>query len=161
MAAINLQGTGTGTLYPAATDVAKEPGVKVFGGVELIDDPSSPAYIGHGVAHRDPTTGAPLDASVHIPTRGELHPEEFAVTAAPADAAGATDLELLERKYNISSPGKYHANWYKTKSIVHSLLGKLTGSKKHMDKAAKQSDLATLELSAFSEASGGYSFAKA
>ncbi|KAJ2354296.1 hypothetical protein IWW50_004923 [Coemansia erecta] len=155
-----ISGTGTGTPYPAATDVAKETGTTAFGGTELVSDPNSPSYIGHGVAHRDPKTGAPIEAHVHIPTRGDLHPEEFATTKL-VDAAASTDKEMLQSKYNISNPGKYHANWYRTKSMVNEMLGKLTGSQKYQEKAAMQSSLATLELSAYNEENGGYTFAKA
>ncbi|KAJ2791611.1 hypothetical protein H4R21_006293, partial [Coemansia helicoidea] len=96
-------GTGIGTRYPAATDVAKESGTAVFGGVELVDDPTSERYIGHGVAHRDPKTGAPVDARVHIPTRGELYPEEFAL-AQTADPDAVTHREKLASMYNIAKP---------------------------------------------------------
>ncbi|KAJ2475749.1 hypothetical protein IWW56_005274 [Coemansia sp. RSA 2131] len=153
-----LSGTGTGTPYPAATDIAKETGTTSFGGAELVSDPNSPGYIGHGVAHRDPKTGAPVEAHVHIPTRGDIHPEEFAISKI-VDAAASTDKETLKSKYNITNPGKYHANWYKTKSVVNALLGKVTGSQKYMEKAAKQSNLAALELSAYNEDNGGYTFA--
>ncbi|KAJ2084402.1 hypothetical protein H4R24_000032 [Coemansia sp. RSA 988] len=154
-----LSGTGTGTQYPAATDVAKESGATNHGGTELVDDPNNPNYIGHGVGHRDPKTGTPMDAFVHIPTRGELHPEEFAL-AKVSDSVKATDAEILEAKYNISKPGKYHANWYKTKSTMNGIFAKITGSQKYFHKAAMQSDLATLELGAYNENSGGYSFSR-
>ncbi|KAJ2305412.1 hypothetical protein IWW55_001941 [Coemansia sp. RSA 2706] len=155
----NISGTGTGTPHPAATDTAKESGTTVFGGVELVDNPANPAYIGHGVAHRDPKTGVPVDAHVHIPTRGELNPEEFAITKV-AEASEFTDKERLQSKYSISNPGKYHANWYKAKSALNGMLGKVTGSQKYLEKAARQGDLATLELSAYNEENGGYTFAK-
>ncbi|KAJ1736293.1 hypothetical protein LPJ61_000077 [Coemansia biformis] len=158
---IITHGTGTGTRHPAATDVAKESGAVVFGGTELVDDPSSPGYIGHGVGHRDPKTGVPVDARVHIPTHGELHPEEYTISqAADVDAGADTDTEKLERLYNISKPGKYHANWYKTKGIANGLAAKVTRSQQLATKAAMQRDLASLEMSACSEKSGGYSFAK-
>ncbi|KAJ2784570.1 hypothetical protein H4R18_001035 [Coemansia javaensis] len=154
-----LSGTGAGTRYPAATDVAKEGGGVAAGGAELVDDPSSPNYIGHGVGHRDPKTGAPVDARVHIPTRGELHPEEFAIAQA-ADAAAVTDAERLASKYGISKPDKYHANWYKAKSILNGAVARAAGSERHLAKATMQRDLAALELSAYSEQSGGYTFSK-
>ncbi|KAJ2505002.1 hypothetical protein IWW47_002257 [Coemansia sp. RSA 2052] len=154
-----LSGTGTGTPFPAATDVAKESGTLMFGGIELVDDPSSPQYIGHGVGHRDPKTGAPLSASVHIPTRGETHPSEFNV-ANQVSVSVVSEREHLENKYGIHTPGKYHANWYKTKSRVNGTLAKVTRSQKHLDKAVMQRDLAELELSAYFEENGGYTFAK-
>ncbi|KAJ2690968.1 hypothetical protein IWW39_000327 [Coemansia spiralis] len=154
-----LSGTGTGTPFPAATDVAKESGTLVFGGVELVDDTNSPHYIGHGVGHRDPKTGAPLSANIHIPTRGETHPSEFTVVNQ-ANVCVVSDRERLESKYGIQSPGKYHANWYKTKSKVNGTLAKMTGSQKHLDKAVMQRDLAELELNAYVEENGGYTFAK-
>ncbi|KAJ2613502.1 hypothetical protein H4S08_002163 [Coemansia sp. RSA 1365] len=156
---VKLSGTGTGTQYPAATDVAKESGTTAFGDTELVDDPNSPNYIGHGVGHRDPKTGAPMDASVHIPTRGELYPEEFAL-AKVVDTTKATDSEMLEARYNISNPGKYHANWYKTKSTMNGILARMTGSQKHLHKAAMQSELAALEMGAYNEKSGGFTFSK-
>ncbi|KAJ1998269.1 hypothetical protein GGI04_005076, partial [Coemansia thaxteri] len=120
-----LSGTGTGTPFPAATDVAKEKGTLVFGGVELVDDPSSPHYIGHGVGHRDPKTGAPLSAHMHIPTRGETHPGEFVfVNQVGPDVE--SDRELLASKYGIQKPGKYHANWFKTKGAVNGALAMVT-----------------------------------
>ncbi|KAJ2710069.1 hypothetical protein H4R19_003932 [Coemansia spiralis] len=152
-------GTGTGTRHPAATDVAKESGTVVFGGVELVDDPASERYIGHGVAHRDAKTGAPVDARVHIPTRGELYPDEFAHAQA-VDTAAATDAEELASRYNITKPGKYHANWYKAKSIANGLVAKVTRSPQYAEKAAMQRDLASLEKGAYNEKSGGYTFAK-
>ncbi|KAJ2746586.1 hypothetical protein GGI20_001235 [Coemansia sp. BCRC 34301] len=156
---MKLSGTGTGTPFPAATDVAKESGTLVFGGVELVDNPSNPQYIGHGVGHRDPRTGAPLSASVHIPTRGETHPNEFNVVSA-ANVDVVSERERLKVKYGIQTPGKYHANWYKTKSKVNGTLARVTGSQKHLGKALMQRDLAELELSAYFEENGGYSFAK-
>ncbi|KAJ2848800.1 hypothetical protein IWW36_003070 [Coemansia brasiliensis] len=154
-----ISGTGTGTPYPAATDVAKEAGRTNFGGVELVDNAANPNYIGHGVGHRDPKTGAPVDAHTHIPTRGELHPEEFATTQV-VETAISSDKELLQSEFNISSPGKYHAGWYRTKSIFNSMIGRMMSSQKHLDRAAKQGRLAALELSAYQEDNGGYSFAK-
>ncbi|KAJ1995843.1 hypothetical protein GGI25_000281 [Coemansia spiralis] len=159
MSLTKLQGTGTGTQLPAATDVAKESGTVIFGGVELIDDPNNPQYIGHGVAHRDPKTGQPVSAFDHIPTRGELYPEEFAILTT-VDQTSASDSELLEGKYGIVDPGKYHANWFRTKSLLNTTLAKITGSQKHRDKAEMQRDIAKLELSAFNENNGGYTFAK-
>ncbi|KAJ1668409.1 hypothetical protein IW140_000237 [Coemansia sp. RSA 1813] len=154
-----IHGTGTGTTHPAATDVAKESGTTVFGGVELISDPNNPQYIGHGVAHRDPKTGSPISASVHIPTHGELHPESYNISTT-ADQTVATSSDLLESKYGISRPGKYHASWYKAKSVANATVGKVTGSQKHLEKAVRQSDIARLEQSAFEELNGGYTFTK-
>ncbi|KAJ2451550.1 hypothetical protein EV183_003535 [Coemansia sp. RSA 2336] len=154
-----LSGTGTGTPYPAASDVAKEAGTTSFGGVELVDSATNPNYIGHGVGHRDPKTGAPVDAHTHIATRGELHPEEFAATQV-AEADVTSDKEMLQSEFNISKPGKYHAGWYRTKSILNGMIGRMMSSQRHMDKAAKQGRLAALELGAYQEDNGGYTFAK-
>ncbi|KAJ2492858.1 hypothetical protein IWW37_001030 [Coemansia sp. RSA 2050] len=159
MNSTKLSGTGTGTPFPAATDVAKESGTLVFGGVELVDDTNSPHYIGHGVGHRDPKTGAPLSANTHIPTRGETHPSEFTVVNQ-ASLCKVSNRERLESKYGVQTPGKYHANWYKTKSKINSTLAKVTGSQKYSEKAMMQRDLAELELNAYVEESGGYTFAK-
>ncbi|KAJ1790130.1 hypothetical protein LPJ59_005217 [Coemansia sp. RSA 2399] len=159
MSLSKIHGTGTGTAHPAATDVAKESGTTVFGGVELISDPDNPQYIGHGVAHRDPKTGEPVSARVHIPTHGELHPESYNISAM-ADQALVTDADILETKYGITKPGKYHAGWYKAKSVANATLGKVTGSQKHVEKAVRQRDIARLEQSAFDELNGGYTFAK-
>ncbi|KAI8324911.1 hypothetical protein GQ54DRAFT_255623 [Martensiomyces pterosporus] len=155
----NLSGTGIGTPYPAATDVAKESGKTVFGGAELVDDPASPGYIGHGVGHRDPKTGVPVSASVHIPTRGETHPSEFMV-AATTEASIVSEKQRLENKYGIRTPRKYHANYYRSISALNGIVAKATGSKKHLEKATVQRDLADLELSAYAEDCGGYTFAK-
>ncbi|KAJ2481268.1 hypothetical protein IWW56_001872 [Coemansia sp. RSA 2131] len=103
-------------------------------------------------------TGAPVEAHVYIPTCSDIHPEEFAISKI-VDAAASTDKETLKSKYNITNPGKYHANWYKTKSVVNALLEKVTGSQKYMEKAAKQSNLAALELSAYNEDNDRYTFA--
>ncbi|KAJ2723625.1 hypothetical protein GGI07_002507 [Coemansia sp. Benny D115] len=154
-----LVGTGTGTPYPAATDTAKEGGQTVFGGFELIDDPTNPHYIGHGVGHRDPKSGQPISALVHIPSRGETNPKEFTMGAA-VEAQVETYGELLESKYGIQTPGKYHANWFKTKSMMHGVLAKITKSEKHMEKAISHRELADLELNAFNDVNGGYSFSK-
>ncbi|KAJ1644045.1 hypothetical protein J3B02_000638 [Coemansia erecta] len=155
----NISGTGTGTSHPAATDVAKESGKTVFGGTQLIDDPTNPHYVGHGVAHRDPKTGNPIDATIHIPTRGETHPTEFTVTKV-SEAEKVTDKERLKSQFGIENPGKYHANWYKAKSIWNGLMGKMTSSRKHVEKAVKQRELANLETSAYEEEHGGYTFSK-
>ncbi|KAJ2538362.1 hypothetical protein EV175_006485, partial [Coemansia sp. RSA 1933] len=118
-----INGTGTGTAHPAATDVAKESGTTVFGGVELVSDPNDPQYIGHGVAHRDPKTGEPVSARVHISTHGELHPESYNIAVA-ADQTLVSNADILESKYGIAKPNKYHAGWYKTKSMANATMGK-------------------------------------
>ncbi|KAJ1902425.1 hypothetical protein LPJ66_000036 [Kickxella alabastrina] len=155
----NLNGTGIGTPYPAATDVAKETGTTQFGGHELIDDPSSPHYIGHGIGHRDPETGTPIHPSIHVPTRGETHPSEFTVLKLN-EADLVTDASKLESKFGINKAGKYHANWFKMKSRMNGVLAKVMRSDSHLEKSMKQGELAKLELSAFEEENGGYSFAK-
>ncbi|KAJ1741599.1 hypothetical protein LPJ68_002674 [Coemansia sp. RSA 1086] len=152
-----ISGTGTGTPYPAASDVAKETGITSFGGVEVVDNAANPNYIGHGVGHRDPKTGAPVDAHIHIPTRGELHPEEFAATQM-LEADVASNKEILQSEFNISNPGKYHAGWYKAKSIFNGVIGRMVSSQRHLDKAAKQGRLAALELSAYQEDNGDTPF---
>ncbi|KAJ2795172.1 hypothetical protein H4R21_005220 [Coemansia helicoidea] len=50
--------------------------------------------------------------------------------------------------YNIAKPDKYHANWYRAKSIANRLAAKLARSQLRAEKAAMQWDLATLEMSA-------------
>lgn len=156
--AVKISGTGTGTNYPAATDIAKENGTTIFGGTQLIDDPMDPQYQGHGVGHRDPKTGQAVDAHTHIPARGETHPEEFAV--AQVDSKEQNSSDILLTKYGVSSPSKYHANWYKTLGILNGMMGKMSGRQKFLEKATRQRDLGSLEMKAFEEAHGGFTFAK-
>ncbi|KAJ2529598.1 hypothetical protein EV175_007360, partial [Coemansia sp. RSA 1933] len=74
---VRIVGTGAGTGIKAATDIDKEHGLTEAGGYPLVTDWNDPRYIGHGLGHRDPRTGEPIAANVHIPTDGELNPQNY------------------------------------------------------------------------------------
>ncbi|KAJ1724003.1 hypothetical protein LPJ53_001698 [Coemansia erecta] len=134
VATIRISGTGAGTGTKAATDVAKETGLTEAGGYPLIADWNDSRYIGHGVAHRDPKTGEPLPAEVHIPADGELNPQNYINTTAveedPAEMRQRTrDAFLLT--YNKKKASEYRANMYKLAGSIQSKFGaKEAGAKK-------------------------------
>ncbi|KAJ1950345.1 hypothetical protein EC988_004422, partial [Linderina pennispora] len=113
----------------------------------LISDPTNPFYIGHGIGHRDPKTGAMVDPSVHIPARGETHPGEFQAVKM-AEEKEATNAQLLESRYGITTPNKYHAGWYRLKSRLSAAAAMATKSQKWFEVAAHQKALADLEANA-------------
>ncbi|KAJ2798050.1 hypothetical protein H4R20_004962 [Coemansia guatemalensis] len=118
---LKISGTGAGTGTRAATDIAKESGLEEAGGYPLVTDWDDPKYIGHGVGHRDPKTGEPMPASVHIPADGELNPQNYIRT----EAAEANPEEVRQRTRDafIHKYGKKRASLYRAN--MHQVLGKL------------------------------------
>ncbi|KAJ1827291.1 hypothetical protein LPJ56_001740 [Coemansia sp. RSA 2599] len=138
LATQNIGGTGAGTGIKAATDVAKESGLTEAGGYPLIADWNDSRYIGHGVAHRDPKTGEPVPANVHIPADGELNPQNYINTIMveedPEEARQRTrDAFLL--KYNKKKASDYRANMYKLAGSIQSKLGNKEAGAKKLERA--------------------------
>ncbi|KAI8320422.1 hypothetical protein GQ54DRAFT_219668 [Martensiomyces pterosporus] len=143
-AARALRGTGVGTGVNAATDVDLESGITAAGGCELISDWSNPAYIGHGVAHRDPKTGEPLPATVHIPTDGELHPENYKLAPTAwedPEAAHQQKRDELLKKYHVSRAHQYRANFYKAVGRIEVAVGSKEAGKADMERGRLEKEV--------------------
>ncbi|KAJ1899866.1 hypothetical protein LPJ66_001841 [Kickxella alabastrina] len=138
LAYTNIVGTGAGTGIKAATDVAMEAGLTEAGGYPLISDFNDTRYIGHGVAHRDPRTGEPLPAHIHIPTDGELNPKNYVASTIvyedPAKVQQHTrDAFLL--KYNKKSASHYRSNYFNFVGSVQSKLGQKEAGQRKLERA--------------------------
>ncbi|KAJ2223637.1 hypothetical protein GGF40_001170 [Coemansia sp. RSA 1286] len=138
LATTNIGGTGAGTGTRAATDVAKETGLVDAGGYPLISDWNDSRYIGHGVAHRDPKTGEPVPANVHIPADGELNPQNYINTTVveenPEEVRQRTRDAFLQ-KYNKKRASDYRANMYKMAGNIQSKLGNKEAGAKKLERA--------------------------
>ncbi|ORX74771.1 hypothetical protein DL89DRAFT_264576 [Linderina pennispora] len=145
---IVLRGTGVGTGCKAVSDVDLENGTSEANGYKLISDFTSPGYIGHGVGHRDPKTGKPLPASVHIPTDGELHPERYISTAIeyedPAAALQWRRSEFLE-KYNVKRASLVRATYFEWTASAQKLVGKKFAAEECLERAAFEREVHAIE----------------
>ncbi|KAJ2297707.1 hypothetical protein IWW55_004701 [Coemansia sp. RSA 2706] len=145
-AVLKISGTGAGTGTRAATDIAKEAGLTEAGGYPLVSDWNDPGYIGHGVGHRDPKTGDPVPANVHLPSDGELNPQNYiSVMAAeedPEEVRQRTRDAFLQR-YNKKRASLYRANMFQMAGKLQSLVGSKTAG-------ARSTERARLEHAAYS-----------
>ncbi|KAJ2867690.1 hypothetical protein GGH94_000657 [Coemansia aciculifera] len=140
-----ISGTGAGTGIKAASDIDKEHGLIEAGGYPLISDWSDPKYIGHGVGHRDPKTGDPVPANVHIPSDGELNPHNYLNVAAVEEDPQVTRQRIRDAfllKYNKNKASLYRANMYSVIGGIQSRVGR-------RDAGSKNSERATLERAAY------------
>ncbi|KAI9504158.1 hypothetical protein GGI25_001300 [Coemansia spiralis] len=137
-APIKISGTGAGTGTKVATDIDKESGLIEAGGYPLVTDWNDPKYIGHGLGHRDPKTGNPIPANVHIPSDGELNPQNYISTAMveenPEEKRQRIRNTFLET-YNKKKASLYRANAY---SFIGSIQKK-TGGKQSAEKNLERS----------------------
>ncbi|KAJ2534873.1 hypothetical protein IWW43_002068 [Coemansia sp. RSA 1935] len=137
-AVVKIIGTGAGTGTKAATDIAKETGLIEAGGYPLISDWNDPGYIGHGVAHRDPKTGEPVPANVHLMSDGELNPQNYIRTMAaeedPEEARQHT-RDAFTTRYNKKHASLYRANMYQLLGKIQSLVGSHTTAEQSAERA--------------------------
>ncbi|KAJ2786117.1 hypothetical protein H4R18_000149 [Coemansia javaensis] len=135
----SIAGTGAGTGIRAATDVAKESGLSEAGGYPLVADWTDPRYIGHGVGHRNPKTGAPVPATVHIPTDGELNPHNYASAAAAADedpeAARQRTRDAFAGKYGPARPSAYRAAVCRLLGRIQCAVGRTAAGQELLERA--------------------------
>ncbi|KAJ2005832.1 hypothetical protein GGI04_000648 [Coemansia thaxteri] len=149
-AAINIKiaGTGAGTGIKAATDIDKERGLSEAGGYPLVADWNDPNYIGHGVGHRDPKTGEPVPANIHIPTDGELNPQNYVSTAVAEEDPNEVRQRIRDaflQKYGMKRASLYRANLYSVTSAIQLRLGgkeagARNGERAKLERAAYQVD---------------------
>ncbi|KAJ2508378.1 hypothetical protein IWW47_000642 [Coemansia sp. RSA 2052] len=140
-----ISGTGAGTGTKAATDIDKENGLVDAGGYPLIADWNDPKYIGHGVGHRDPKTGEPVAASIHIPSDGELNPQNYLnVTAVEEDPNVVRQRvrDAFLTKYGKNKASLYRANMYSIVGGIQSRVGR-------RDAGSRSKERATLERAAY------------
>lgn len=140
---IKIAGTGAGTGIKAATDIDKETGLTEGGGYPLISDWNDPGYIGHGVGHRDSKTGEPAPADVHIPTDGEVNPQNYIGTTA--EEINPEEKRQLARdaflnKYNKKKASLYRSNMYKLAGSIQSMAGRKTTAEKILERAKLERD---------------------
>ncbi|KAJ1933941.1 hypothetical protein FBU59_005859 [Linderina macrospora] len=145
---IMLRGTGVGTGCKAVSDVDLESGASEANGYKLISDFTNPGYIGHGVGHRDPKTGKPLPATVHIPTDGELHPERYISTATeyedPAVALQRQRNAFLER-FNVKKASLVRATYFEWIARAQRLLGNKSTAEECSERARQERDVYAIE----------------
>ncbi|KAJ2819679.1 hypothetical protein IWW50_005373 [Coemansia erecta] len=138
VAVLKISGTGAGTGIRAATDIAKESGLTEAGGYPLISDWNNPGYIGHGVAHRDPKTGEPMPASMHLQADGERNPQNYInMTMAEEDpeAVRQHTRDAFMVKYDKKRASLYRANMYQVLGKMQSLVGSRAASERSTERA--------------------------
>ncbi|KAJ2028671.1 hypothetical protein IWW57_002046 [Coemansia sp. S610] len=142
---MRISGTGAGTGFKAATDIDKENGLVEAGGYPLVSDWNDPKYIGHGVGHRDPKTGDPIPANVHIPSDGELNPQNYLNVAAVEEDPQAARQRIRDAfllKYDKKKASLYRANMYSAIGGIQSKVGR-------RDAGSKSSERGALERAAY------------
>ncbi|KAJ2747258.1 hypothetical protein GGI20_000683 [Coemansia sp. BCRC 34301] len=142
---IRISGTGAGTGINAATDIDKEHGLVEAGGYPLVSDWNDPKYIGHGVGHRNPKTGDPVAANIHIPSDGELNPQNYLNVAAVEEDPNIVRQRVRDAflvRYSKSKASLYRANMYSILGGIQSVVGRKEASR-------RSSERATLERAAY------------
>ncbi|KAJ2614122.1 hypothetical protein H4S08_001857 [Coemansia sp. RSA 1365] len=136
--ALKISGTGAGTGTRAATDIAKETGLEEAGGYPLVIDWNDSRYIGHGVGHRDPKTGKPMPANVHIPTDGELNPQNYIRTEIAEenpDEVRQRTRDAFMHKYGKKQARLYRANMHQVLGKLQLMIGSKTAGEMNIERA--------------------------
>ncbi|KAJ2451955.1 hypothetical protein EV183_003260 [Coemansia sp. RSA 2336] len=135
---VKISGTGAGTGIRAATDIAKESGLAEAGGYPLVSDWNDPRYIGHGVGHRDPKTGEPVPAHIHLAADGEANPQNYISTIAVEDDPEAERQlvrDAFTDRYGNKRASLYRANAYQVLGKLETLVGSIQTGEKHTERA--------------------------
>ncbi|KAJ2160369.1 hypothetical protein GGF46_002317 [Coemansia sp. RSA 552] len=135
---VKISGTGAGTGTRVATDIAKETGLVEAGGYPLVTDSNDPAYIGHGVGHRDPKTGQPVAADEHISSDGEVNPQNYINTVVvdeDPEAARQHTRDAFQQRYGKKQASLYRANAYQFLGKLQSLFGSRAAGERSTERA--------------------------